>query len=232
MTNQPNGQTVAKKPPRIEIPSYSLGEELFHAISHGVGALLGVAALVLMIVAGAPAKNAMAVVTGSIFGGTLILLYTMSCLYHALKVNKAKRVFRVIDHCTIYLLIAGTYTPYTLLVMGAVAGWVLFGVVWAGAVLGIVFTAIAIRKYKVLSMVAYLAMGWAVVFTIDPLIRSMAAAGLWLLLIGGILYTLGAVLYGLGKKFRYMHAVFHFFVLLGSLMHFFSLYFYGFLPLI
>ena len=176
-----------QKPHRIEIPAYTLAEELLNAISHGIGALLGVAALVLMIVAGAKAHSTMAVVTGSIFGGALILLYTMSCIYHALKVNKAKRVFRVIDHCTIYLLIAGTYTPYTLLVLGGKVGWILFGVVWAGAVIGITFTAIDLKKFRVLSMTAYLLMGWVIIFAMKPLFACFPAGGIIWLFVGGIL---------------------------------------------
>ena len=221
-----NKSEKPKKKSKITIPSYTLGEELLNSISHGVGALLGVAALVLCVVMAAVHNNVWGVVSGSIYGASLVILYTMSTIYHALKVNMAKRVFRVIDHCSIYFLIAGTYTPYTLVTLRGGWGWTLFGIVWGAAILGITLNAIDIKKFKVLSMITYLAMGWVIIIAIKPMLGAMQAGGLWLLLLGGISYTIGAVLYGMGKKKRYVHGVFHIFVVIGSVLHFFSILFY------
>lgn len=214
------------KPHRISIPKYTLGEELMNSISHGVGALLGVAALVLCIVKSCMPLDGYKLASSIVFGLTTTLLYLMSCLYHALKVNRAKRVFRVIDHCTIFLLIAGTYTPYTLITLRGVTGWVLFGVVWGVGILGIVLNAVSLKRFAKLSLVCYLAMGWVVLFASRQLIASLDRNGLWLLLAGGIAYTLGAILYGIGAKRRYFHSIFHFFCLIGTALHFFSIYFY------
>ena len=211
---------------RISIPKYSLGEEITNAILHGIGGLLSIAALVLCVVFSAIHGNAYAVVSSCIYGSTLIILYTMSCLYHSLKVNKAKKVFRIIDHCSIFLLIAGTYTPYTLVSLNGVVGWVMFSVIWSSAILGIVLNAIDLNKYKKISMVLYIAMGWAVIFSFKPLVEALEIGGIYLLLAGGIIYTIGAIFYGIGKKHKYMHSIFHFFVLAGSILHFFSILLY------
>lgn len=211
---------------RISIPKYSLGEEITNAILHGIGALLSIAALVLCVVFSSIHGNAYAVVSSCIYGSTLIVLYTMSCLYHSFKVNNAKRVFRIIDHCSIFLLIAGTYTPYTLVTLNGTLGWIMFGVIWGSAIIGIILNAINLNKYKVLSMILYVAMGWAVVFTFNPLIENLERGGVYLLLSGGIVYTIGAIFYGIGRKYKYMHSIFHFFVLAGSILHFFSILIY------
>ena len=202
---------------RLSLPLYSLGEEIFSAVSHGAAALFGAAALVLLLAA--CKKTPVTVASVSVFGGTMILLYTVSTLYHALNVNRAKRVFRVLDHCTIYLLIAGTYTPITLCCLGGTAGLALFCAVWGAAVLGIVLNAVGLERFKAVSMVCYIAMGWAVVFALGAVLENMSAAGLWYLLSGGIVYTAGIAAYGLGRKVPYMHAVWHLFVLLGSVLH-------------
>lgn len=214
------------KPHRIAIPRYTLGEELINSISHGVGAGLGITALVLCIVKSCSPLDGYKLASSIVFGLTTTLLYLMSCLYHALKVNRAKRVFRVIDHCTIFLLIAGTYTPYTLNTLRGVTGWVLFGIVWGVGILGIVLNAVSLKKFAKLSVACYIALGWVVIFASKELIASLDRGGLWLLLTGGIAYTVGAVLYGIGAKKRYFHSVFHFFCLIGTALHFFSIYFY------
>lgn len=209
---------------RISIPRYSLGEELMNSITHGIGACLGIAALVLCIVKSCNPLDGYKLASSIVFGLTTTLLYLMSCLYHALKVNRAKRVFRVIDHCTIFLLIAGTYTPYTLITLRGLTGWVLFGVVWGVGILGIVLNAVSLRRFAKMSVACYIALGWVVLFASRQLIASLAPAGLWLLLAGGIAYTIGAVLYGIGSKKPYFHSIFHFFCLVGTALHFFSIY--------
>lgn len=208
------------------IPSYTLGEELMSSISHGLGAIFGALALVLCVVKSALYGSALEIVASAIYGATLIVLYTMSTLYHALKVNRAKVVFRVLDHCSIYLLIAGTYTPYTLIGLQGALGWSLFGVVWGAAALGIVLNAINLERFKIFSMICYLCMGWVIIFAVRPLLAILPWNGFLLLLEGGIAYTLGAVVYGFGKKGRYIHSVWHLFVLVGSVLHFLSIYLY------
>lgn len=201
----------------LGLPRYTLGEELFSAISHGLSALGAVAALVLLLVF--CEKTPMKVTSISIYGATLILLYTISTLYHSLGINRAKVVFRSIDHCTVFLLIAGTYTPITLVCLGGVTGWVLFGIVWAAAVLGVVLNAVNVERFKVFSMICYLAMGWVVIFAMKTVWLSLSHTGFVCLLVGGISYTVGAILYGIGKKIPYMHSIFHLFVTAGSILH-------------
>lgn len=211
---------------KIQIPNYSLGEEITNAILHGIGALLAIAALVLCVVFSAIHHNPYAVVSSCLYGSTLIILYTMSCLYHSLKVNNAKRVFRIIDHCSIFLLIAGTYTPLTLVSLNGPIGWTLFGIIWGVSILGIILNAIDLNKYKVISMILYIMMGWVIIFTFPRLLKVIDMAGIYLLVAGGIVYTIGAIFYGVGKKIKYMHSLFHFFVLAGSILHFFAILLY------
>jgi hemolysin III len=210
------------KPHRISIPKYTLGEELMNSITHGVGALLGIAALVLCIVKSCMPFDGYKLASSIVFGLTTTLLYLMSCLYHALKVNRAKRVFRVMDHCTIFMLIAGTYTPIVLSAMrpiDPVASWIMFGVVWGLAAAAMTFTAIDLKKYSVFSMICYIGMGWCIVVKVPLLIQAVGWGGFWLILLGGVCYTIGAVLYGMGRKKRYMHSIFHLFVVAGSILH-------------
>jgi hemolysin III len=211
---------------KIELHKYSLAEELINSISHGVGALLAIVALVIGIVLSVLYNNAWCIVSVIIYGSTLILLYTNSTIYHGLRPNAGKKVFRVIDHCSIFLLIAGTYTPYTLVTLRGGFGWTLFGIVWAAAVLGITLTVVDLKKFAKFSMVCYLVMSWDIIFAIKPLLAHMAAGGLIFLLAGGIFYTFGAVLYGIGRRKKYIHSVWHFFVIAGSVMHYFSILFY------
>ena len=206
-----------------QLPSYTKGEEIFNMVSHIVGAAFAVAALTLCVVVAALYGNIWGVAAGAIYGGTMILLYTMSSLYHGLRPEMAKKVFQIIDHCSIYLLIAGTYTPITLCALRPaypVTAWAIFGTVWGLAALGITLNAIDLKGFRIFSMVCYLGMGWSIIFALKATLASLSPAGLWLLLAGGVAYTVGAVLYGLGKKRRYMHSVFHLFVLLGSIFHF------------
>ena len=210
---------------RFNLPKYTLGEELFNSISHGVGACLSVAALVLCIVQAAIHGTAAGVVGASIYGSTLIILYCMSTLYHAITNKTARCVFRVFDHTSIYLLIAGTYTPITLVTLKGALGWVLFGIVWGIAVLGIVLNSINIERFKKFSMVSYIVMGWAVVIGFKDIIEKMPKNGLIFLALGGIAYTVGIIFYALKKK-KFMHSVWHFFVLAGSILQFFAIYFY------
>jgi hemolysin III len=211
---------------KIELHRYSLAEELISSISHGVGAGLAVAALVLGVVFSALFNTPWCVVSVAIYGSTLTLLYTMSTIYHGLRPGSGKKVFRVFDHCSIFLLIAGTYTPFTLVTLRGPLGWSLFGVVWGAAALGIVLNAIDLKKFAIFSMVCYLVMSWDIILAIKPLLAHIAVGGLVFLLIGGVAYSLGAVLYLIGRRKKFVHSVWHFFVLAGSIMHFFSILFY------
>ena len=217
---------MKNKKEKIPIPKYSLGEELISSISHGVGALLSIAALVLCIVFAAINKNAVAVIASTIYGTTLFVLYLMSCLYHALKPNKAKKVFRLFDHCSIFLLIAGSYTPFLLITIGGRRGLFMLAVIWLAAIIGIVGNCVALEKFKKVAFVLYLVMGWMIIFSLNPLLTNLAKPGIILLLIGGIIYTLGAIIYLIGSKVKYMHSVWHFFVLGGSIFQFFSILLY------
>lgn len=212
-----------------ELPAYTKGEERFNMISHIVGGAIGVVALVLCVVVAALHGNGWGVVSGAIFGVTMILLYTMSSIYHGLREGMGKRVLQVIDHCTIYSLIAGTYTPILLSAMrpiDPVSSWILFAIVWSLAIVAIVLTAIDLKRYQAFSMICYIGIGWAIIFKIPLLVEAVGIDGFWLILAGGVSYTVGAVLYGLGKKHRYVHSVFHIFVLGGSILHLLAILFY------
>ena len=204
------------------MPDYTKGEEIFNMTSHIVGAAIGVAALVLGIVISAVHKNGYGLAGSIVYGISMIILYTMSSVYHGLRDGMAKRVMQVLDHCTIYLLIAGTYTPILLSAMrpiDPVSSWVLLGVVWGLSAVAITLTAIDLKKYNVFSMICYIGMGWCILLRVPLLIEAVGWAGFWLILLGGICYTIGAVLYGMGRKKRYMHSVFHMFVVAGSVLH-------------
>ena len=227
-SNQINDISVKKSKNRrklkIKIPIYSLGEELFNSISHGIGALLSIAALVLMIV---KAQGALAKVTVILFGTTMIILYTISCIYHALSFRlEGKKVLRVLDHCNVYLLVYGTYIPVSLLGVGGTLGWVLFGWVSFITVLGIVLTSIKIDKFQILEVICHLLNGWSILIGLSKLSQTIGTKGLFCLIFGGILYTVGSILYGIGSKKKYMHCVFHVFCLCGTFLHFWMIYFY------
>lgn len=207
------------------LPKYSLSEELINSISHGIGVGLSVTALVLCIVRAAIHGNAWGVVSACIYGSALIIMYCMSTLYHAITNKTARKVFRVFDHTSIFLLIAGTYTPICLVTLNGALGWTIFGIVYAMAILGIVLNSVSIEKFKKFSLVSYIGMGWAVVIGMERIISTMPREGFLLLLFGGIAYTIGIIFYAL-KKYKYMHCVWHFFVLAGSILHFFCIFDY------
>lgn len=212
------------------LPSYTKGEEIFNMVSHIVGGAFGIVALVLCVVFAGIHRDGYAVVSGAVYGISMIILYTMSSIYHGLKPKrKAKKVFQILDHCSIFLLIAGSYTPFCLVTLreyNTVFGWSIFGIIWGTAILGIVLNSIDIKKFKKFSMICYLGMGWCIIFSAKLLLDLLGISGFVLLLSGGVAYTVGAVLYGVGKKKKYMHSVFHLFILLGSILQFFCILLY------
>lgn len=211
------------------LPDYTKCEEMINMITHIVGAALGIAALVLCVIFSAKAGNPYLVVASSIYGASLILLYTMSSIYHGLRPNMGKKVLQVLDHCTIYFLIGGTYMPIVLGPLRSLSpalGWVMFGAVWLFCIIGITFTAIDLKKFRILSMICYIGIGWMIITALKKTIEAISLKGFSYLILGGIFYTIGAVLYALGKNHRYMHSVFHVFVLVGSICHFFCIFFY------
>lgn len=204
------------------LPSYTKGEEIFNMVTHIVGGGLGVVVLTLCVIISAIHGSVRGILTSIVFGVSMIMLYTMSSIYHGLRTNMSKKVFQVIDHCTIYFLIAGTYTPILFCGIAKInptAAYINFGVVWGFAALATVFTAIDLKKYQIFSMICYIGMGWSIIFSISDAYRVLQPVGFSLLLGGGIFYTVGAVLYGVGKKKKYFHSIFHIFILLGSICH-------------
>jgi hemolysin III len=214
---------------RLEAGSYSVREEIAHSAIHGVGMLLSMAGLVTLVLIARRTGDPVHMVACSIYGLTLILLYLASTLYHCLPFPRIKPLLRVLDHSAIYLLIAGTYTPFTLISLRGGWGWTLFGLVWAMALLGIALKIAAIGRFRWLSMVLYLSMGWLALIALGPLLRAISAGGVELLVLGGVSYTLGTVFYG-WRRLPYHHAVWHAFVLAGSVLHFFAVLLYVALP--
>ena len=213
-----------------ELPDYTRGEELMNTLTHAVGAVLGIAALVLCILQAASHGNVWGIVGACIYGASMVALYCVSSVYHGLKPGMGKLVMQVIDHCTIYFLIAGTYTPILLSALRPVypaVAWGLFGFVWTLAVVAVVLTAIDLNKYNVFSMICYVGIGWAVLPFLKQTLHVLTMPGFLLLLFGGIAYTIGAVLYGIGGRRRWMHSVFHVFVVLGSGLQFLSVWLYA-----
>lgn len=211
------------------LPNYSRGEEVFNMVSHIVGGALGIAALTLCVIFSAIYHDWVAVVSCVIYGASLILLYSMSSIYHGLKPGMAKKVLQVLDHCSIYFLIAGSYTPVVLISVlpkYPTIAWFLFSLVWGCASIACVLTAIDLKKYSIFSMICYLAMGWSVIFFIKQVYECIGTGGVAFLLAGGISYSVGSVLYGIGKKKKWIHSVFHLFILAGSVLHFFAILFY------
>lgn len=204
---------------------FSLGEEIAHAVTHGLGALGSLAGLVLLVVRAVEHGGGRLIVGVTVFGVSMVILYTASTLYHALRPLRAKRVFELMDHAAIYLLIAGTYTPFCLVVMGGAWGWTIFGVGWGLAVLGIHYEVVLLRPSKRLSLFFYLAMGWLIVIAVGPLVRALPKEGLVLLGAGGLAYTGGAFFYA-WRGFPYHHAVWHLLVLAGTFLHYLCVLWY------
>jgi hemolysin III len=205
--------------------AWSLGEEIAHAVSHGVGVVLALVGLPLLVAVAVLHGSAWHVTAAAVFGTSLVLLYSASTLYHAIPNARAKRVLRVLDHSSIYLAIAGTYTPFALGPLRGPWGWTLLAVVWSGAVAGIVFKSLDVARAPILSTVVYAAMGWCVVVALGPLVRAVAPAGLILLFAGGLCYTLGIVFYAWQRRFH--HFVWHLFVLAGSVLHYLAVFFFA-----
>ncbi len=210
-----------KKPVKF----YDQKEEKINIITHALGVVLSIVALVLLVVYAAKTGTVWHVVSFSIFGSSLILLYSASTIYHSSKNPKWREKLNIIDHSAIYVLIAGTYTPFCLVTLNGTIGWVIFGISWGIALVGIILKLFFTGKYERASTIAYVLMGWIIIFAIKPLVENLPQNGLIWLLLGGIFYTIGAVLYSF-KNLKYNHAIFHVFVLLGSFSHFMAIFFY------
>ena len=212
------------------LPDYTRGEEIMNMVTHITGGGLGIVILVLCVVKAAIAGNIAGVVGSAIYGGSMVALYAVSSVYHGLLPCTGKKVMQVIDHCTIYFLIAGTYTPVMLTAFipaYPIIGWGLLIMEWALTALAVTLTAIDLKKYNVFSMICYIFMGWGVVFFLPQAMQVLTKPGFYWLLAGGIAYTVGAVLYGIGSKTRWFHSVFHIFVVIGSILQFISILFYS-----
>ncbi len=208
------------------LPKYTLGEELWNAISHGLGALFGIFVLITTLI---KAEGAREIAACAIYGASLILLYTVSCVYHSLAPCVGKRVMQILDHCTIYFLIAGTYTPAALIGVHNAdpkMAWVVFVLVWTLLIPAVVLTAVNMEKFSKVSMVFYIGMGWCIAIDFSAAIDGMGWTGFGFMLAGGIAYTIGAIIYGVGKKHKYLHSVFHIFVVIGSVLQYISIFEY------
>ena len=203
----------------------SLGEEIANAITHGLGVIASVIGLIFLIISGVQYGSVYSIVSGSIFGASLIILYLFSTLYHAITNIKAKKVLRAFDHCSIFFLITGTYAPFCLVTLKGVTGWILFSFNLVLTIIGTVLNAINIKKFHKLSLVFYLLMGWSVVFVLKSLFRLLSINGILLLFLGGFFYTIGVIFY-IATKPKYMHMIWHLFVLAGSILHYLCILFY------
>lgn len=208
-----------------KITYYDPKEEKLNVISHLLGFILSVIALVLLVYYASVEGSVWHVVSFTIYGVSLIVLYSASTLYHYTQQPVLRQKLNILDHAAIYVLIAGTYTPFTLVVLKGWVGWTIFGVSWGLAIFGIIFKLFYTGKYEKISTIAYVLMGWIVIFAIKPLVNNFPTEGLFWLLAGGVFYTVGAILYSI-KKIKYNHAIFHIFVLLGSFSHFMAVFFY------
>ena len=210
-----------KKDERYE----TLAEHTANAITHGVGFGLSIACLVLLVVFSSLRRGVWEIVSCSIYGATLVILYLASTLYHSIHRPRVRKVLNIIDHAAIYLLIAGTYTPYLLVPLRGAFGWSLFGAVWGLAIIGMIFQALFIGRFKAISTISYVAMGWMVVATVVPLLKVLPVMAIVWMVIGGACYTLGVVFY-VWRRLKFAHAIWHLFVLAGSLCHFFGILFF------
>ena len=204
---------------------YTLGEEIAHAATHGLGVVLAIVGLTVMVARATLYGNAWHIAAASVFGATLVLMYTASTLYHSIPLPRAKKVLRIIDHSSIYFLIAGTYTPFTLVTLHGFWGWLLFGITWGLALAGVVFKVYSTGRFEKLSLAIYLGMGWCILIAIKPLWRTLQPTGLVLMALGGLAYTGGVVFY-VWERLRYHHAIWHAFVLAGSVLQYFAVLFY------
>ncbi len=212
------------------LPDYTRGEEMMNMITHIAGGVIGVFALLLCVIFAALHDNIWGIVTSAVYGTTMVTMFTISSVYHGLKHTLGKKVMQVIDHCTIYFLIAGTYTVITLSAIRSVypiIGWGLFIFEWGVALIATILTAIDLKKYSIFSMICYIGMGWAVLPFWKQVLTVLTLPGFLLLLFGGIAYSIGSVLYGLGKKKKWMHSVFHIFVVLGAFLQFLAVLLYA-----
>jgi hemolysin III len=205
--------------------TFTKGEEIANSITHGIGGILSIAALVLLIVFSSLFGNAWHIVSFTLFGTTMVLLYTASTLVHSFPKGKAKDVFEILDHSSIYFFIAGTYTPFLFIAVKGWLGWTLFGIVWGLAIGGTVFKSFFVKKYLHASTLLYVLLGWLIVFAWNPLVENLPSNGLTLLVVGGILYTVGAIFY-IWRGFKYHHAIWHIFVIAGTTAHFFAVLLY------
>lgn len=210
-----------KRKADVDYRTLSIGEEIFNSVTHGIGTLLSIAALVLLVVFAAIKGNAWHVVSFTIFGSTLILLYLSSTLYHSFKRQKIKNLFARFDHAAIFLLIAGTYTPFVLTALRGALGWTLFGIVWGLAITGVVIRSIYLTRFRKLMVGIYLAMGWMFLMAIVPIVRILPGISVVFLFIGGACYSIGVIFYA-WRNLKYGHGIWHLFVMAGSIMHFFS----------
>ena len=211
------------------LPNYTRGEEIMNMVTHIVGGSLGIIALLLCTLRAILNHNTYGITGSAIYGFTMIALYTMSSIYHGMKPCTGKKVMQVLDHCTIYFLIAGTYTVIALSALRPINPWLGWGILafqWGLSALAVTLTAIDLRKYSVFSMICYIFMGWCIIFFLPAAIQALTLTGFYWMLAGGIAYTIGAVLYGIGSKKPWMHSVFHIFVVLGSLLQFISIFLY------
>lgn len=204
--------------------TYNWKEELANAITHGIGFLLSIPALIILIIFAAN-EGPLQVVSFTVFGVSMLLLYLFSTLLHSFKPSKAKNVFAILDHSAIYLLIAGTYTPLVLISLNGALGWTLFGIIWGMAVAGVAFKCFFINRFRIMSTLFYIGMGWLIIIAIEPLYSNLSKAGFFLLLTGGILYSVGAIFY-IWRKLPYSHAIWHLFVIAGNAFMYFCVLFY------
>ena len=204
---------------------YPAAEERLNIISHGLGFVLSVVALVMLILKAQKLGESRHLVSFIIFGASMVLVYAASTFYHSAKTHRLRIRLNILDHAAIYILIAGTYTPFALVTLNGITGWTLLWVVWGMALVGVILKLFYAGRYQLLSTIMYVAMGWLIIFAINPLINNLSTPGLWWLFAGGISYTIGAILF-MQKKIPFNHAIFHIFVLLGTFAHFVSIYFY------